>query len=89
MALGARPGHALGLVLRHGALLVMGGLALGSACAWGLGRLLAGTLYRVSPGDPATFAAVAIVLGAVALLACALPARRAARIEPQTALKGD
>ena len=89
MALGARPGHALGLVLRHGALLVMGGLALGSACAWGLGRLLAGTLYQVSPGDPATFAAVAVVLGAVALLACVLPARRAARIEPQTALKGD
>ena len=89
MALGARPGDALALVLRDGALLVGGGLAVGTAGAWAIGRLLGGSLHEVKADDPLTFAAVAAVLAAVALLACALPARRAARIDPLAALKSD
>ncbi|HXT22304.1 MAG TPA: ABC transporter permease, partial [Thermoanaerobaculia bacterium] len=89
MALGARPGDALALVLRDGAVLVGGGLVVGTAGAWAIGRLLGGSLHEVKPGDPLTFAAVAAVLAAVALLACALPARRASRIDPLAALKSD
>ena len=63
------------------------GLALGVAGAWALTRVLANTLYEVSPSDPRTFAAVGAVLGAAALLACWIPARRATRIEPMAALR--
>jgi putative ABC transport system permease protein len=89
MALGARPVDALGLVLRDGTMLLAAGLALGSAGAWALGRMLRSTLYGVSAADPATFAAVGVLLLAVGLLACGLPARRAARIQPLAALKSE
>ncbi|MFL5312991.1 MAG: ABC transporter permease [Myxococcales bacterium] len=87
MALGARPRDVLRLVVGHGAGLVATGLLLGIAGAWTLTRLLASALYEVSPSDPATFAAVAAVLAASALLACWLPARRATRIDPMAALR--
>jgi len=63
------------------------GLATGWLCARGLSVTLAGILYGVHPDDPATFAAVTIVLAAVGLAAWYLPARRATRIDPMTALR--
>jgi putative ABC transport system permease protein len=87
MALGARPADVLRLVVGQGFGLVAAGLLLGIAGAWTLTRLLSSALYEVSPSDPATFAAVALVLAASALLACWLPARRAARIDPMSALR--
>jgi len=87
MALGARPRDVLRLVVVQGLGLVAAGLLLGVAGAWALTRLLATSLYEVSPTDPATFAAVAVVLTAAALLACWIPARRATRIDPMAALR--
>ena len=87
MALGARPRDVLGLVLGRGVKLALGGLTLGLCAAWALSRLVASTLYQVNATDPATFLAVALVLGVVALLACYLPARRAAKVDPMIALR--
>jgi putative ABC transport system permease protein len=87
MALGARPREVLRLVLGQGAVLTAIGLGLGVAGAWALARLLSSTLYQVSASDPATFAVVPLVLAGVALLACWLPARRAARLSPMVALR--
>ena len=87
MALGARPRDVLRLVVGHGLALVGAGVLVGGVTAWALARVLASSLYEVSPTDPATFALVAVVLGAAALLACWLPARRAARIDPMAALR--
>ena len=89
MALGARPRDVLRLVIGQGVSLVVIGLALGVASAFALTRLLASTLYQVSPTDPGIFTFVALVLASVALLACWLPARRATRINPIVALRCD
>ena len=89
IALGARPAVLLRRVVADGAALVALGLALGTVAAWGLARMLAGSLYEVRPGDPATFAGAALAIAAVGLLACALPARRAARVDPMVALRRD
>ena len=89
MALGARAADVLRLVLTQGMMPVLIGLAAGLALSLGLGRLSAGLLFEVPPHDPATLATAAAVLTAAALLACALPARRAARIDPAQALRDE
>ncbi len=87
MALGARPADVARLIARGGGAPVLAGLAVGLAAALGLGRYLSAMLYGVSAQDPATLAAVAAILLACAALALALPARRAARVDPAIALR--
>ena len=89
MALGARGGDVLAMVVRHGAALAAAGLTLGLVVALAMTRLLTDLLFRVTPTDPPTFAAGVCVLTAVAILAAALPARRAARVDPAIALRND
>lgn len=87
MALGAQRGDVLRLVLGEGAKMALVGVAAGIAAALGLTRLMAEELFGVTAQDPLTFAAVAILLTLVALLACYLPARRAMRVDPVIALR--
>jgi ABC-type antimicrobial peptide transport system permease subunit len=87
IALGAQRKNVLVLVLGEGMKLVLLGAAIGIAAAFGLSRLMAGMLYGVSTTDPLTFAAVPLVLLGVAMLACYIPARRAMRVDPMTALR--
>jgi len=79
MALGARQRDVIAMVLGQGMRIVLIGLGLGLAGALALTRLLQGLLFEVKPTDPITFIAVPLILVAVALFACWLPARRAAR----------
>ena len=88
MALGALPGAVRGMVLRQGMRHVAAGLAIGVAAALVLTRLWSNLLYEVSPTDPPTFLAVAVMLLAVAALACFIPARRATSVDPMVALRG-
>jgi predicted permease len=87
MAIGATPRDILKMVLRQGLQMVAIGLLVGLAAAFAGTRLLADLIYGVAPSDPATFAAVATLLLAVALLACYIPARRATRVSPNVALR--
>ncbi|HYV06657.1 MAG TPA: FtsX-like permease family protein, partial [Blastocatellia bacterium] len=87
MALGAQRSNVLRLVLREGMVLVGGGVVAGLVVAAAVTRLLESFLYGVSPLDAATFAAIPVVLGLVALLATYLPARRATRVDPMIALR--
>ena len=87
MTLGARRGQVVGMVLREGVVLALGGVAAGLPAAWGLTRLMASLLYDVQPHDPATFAVVSGVLAATAVVAGLLPALRAARVDPVVALR--
>jgi predicted permease len=89
MALGARPRQVLGALLRRGALLVSGGLAIGLMLALASMRALAAFLVGISPFDPLTFIAASLFLAAVAVVAGFLPARRATRIDPFTALRSE
>jgi predicted permease len=89
MALGARESTVARMVVREALGVVGVGLAIGIASALVLTRVLAGLLYGVSPTDPATFAGVVVTLGAVAVTASYLPARRAARVDPIVALRQD
>jgi predicted lysophospholipase L1 biosynthesis ABC-type transport system permease subunit len=89
MALGARSADVARLVLRRGMALAGAGTAVGLLGALAVNRLLGALLFEVSPTDAATLAAVALVLLAVAALACALPARSSARVQPATALRAD
>jgi putative ABC transport system permease protein len=88
MTLGARPGSVLRLVLAEGLVQAAAGLIIGLAAAVLLMRSLGALLYEVKPADPLTLAAVAAVLLATAALACLVPARRAMRVDPISALRG-
>jgi len=87
MALGAEPGSTVGLVLRRGGILIVGGVVSGLAGSAALTRLLAGLLYGVEPMDPVSFLVAPLILVTVAFLASYLPARRASRIDPAVALR--
>lgn len=87
MALGAKGGDVLRLVLGRGARLIGLGVALGLAAALVFARLLAGNLYGVTTSDPATFLVVSLLLVMVSLAACYVPARRATRVDPMIALR--
>jgi len=89
VALGAGSREVLGLVVGQGMRLVGAGLALGLAGAWVLSRVLTSQLYEVSARDPLTYVIVAAVLGGVALVASYLPARRAIRVDPMSALRAE
>jgi putative ABC transport system permease protein len=87
MALGAQTGAVLRLVIGQGLKLVMAGILIGVIGAFALRRAIAGLLYGVTANDPLTFVGVALLLACVALLACWLPARRAAKTDPMVALR--
>jgi len=75
------------MIIRHAMIVIAGGIAAGLVGSYALSRFLEGFLFGVKPTDPMTFAAVAAALAAVALLACYLPARKAAGVDPMVALR--
>jgi predicted permease len=87
MALGAQPRDMLTLIIRQGMTLVLGGVAIGLAGALALSRSIDSWLYNVSVTDPTTFAAISLLLVSVAFVGCYLPAYRAAKVDPLTALR--
>ncbi|MDX2029081.1 MAG: ABC transporter permease [Blastocatellia bacterium] len=87
IALGARHGDVLRMILAQGMRLALAGIAVGLISAYGVTRLIASMLHNVSPADPLTFAFIAALLALVALLACYLPARRATQVDPIVALR--
>jgi ABC-type antimicrobial peptide transport system permease subunit len=89
MALGARARDVLVLMLGRAAVLTVAGLAVGTAAAFALTRFLRALLYGIEPADPLTFASVAMLLGAIAIVAGYIPARRATRVDAIEALRTD
>jgi putative ABC transport system permease protein len=87
MALGAQPGDVIRLILKQGLALTGAGVAAGVLGAIAAARLMSGLLYGVGATDPATFVAISLLLAIVAMLACYLPARRAMKVNPITALR--
>jgi putative ABC transport system permease protein len=89
MALGATPRGIRVLVVRHGIVVAVAGVALGLAGALVVGRFMQSLLFGIKGTDPLTFASIALLLGLVALVASYVPARRAARIDPMLALRNE
>jgi putative ABC transport system permease protein len=87
MALGARRGDIVRMVVRQGMLLALAGVALGLLLSFAVTRFMASLLFGVGANDPATLVAVSLILALVALLACLIPARRAMRVDPMVALR--
>ena len=87
MALGARPGNVLGLVMRHGIGLTVMGVVIGTGFSLVLTGLMQSLLFDVSATDPAIFGAIALLLTCVALAACYIPARRATKVDPMVVLR--
>jgi len=89
LALGAEPGGVTAMIVRQGGIVVLAGILAGLAAAVAGSRLIASLLYDVNPRDPTVFTATTVTLFGVAMLACLLPARRAARVSPVEALRAD
>jgi putative ABC transport system permease protein len=89
MALGAGRGQVLGLILWQGLRPALAGMAAGVAVALASGRIVSGQLYGVGAHDPLTFVAVTSLLLSIVVLACVVPARRATRVPPAAALRGE
>jgi ABC-type lipoprotein release transport system permease subunit len=89
MAVGAQPRDVLRMVLGEGARLALAGVSLGIVIALAASRLVRGLLFDVSATDPVTFVGVGVALSAIALLASYVPARRATRVDPVLALRGE
>ena len=87
MALGAQPASVLRMILIKGLKPIFAGVAVGLLASWGLTRLMANEIWGVTATDPWTFGGVVVVLTAVGLAACLLPARRATQVDPQIALR--
>ena len=87
LALGAQAGEVRRLVVKQGMLLTLIAVALGLAAAWAVANISASFLYGVRPHDAVTFTAVPVFLAAIAFLACWIPSRRAAKVDPLTALR--
>jgi ABC-type antimicrobial peptide transport system permease subunit len=87
MALGALPSSTVRMMLRQGMALALAGIVVGAASAAGLTRLMGKMLFEVRPLDPVAFAGAVVVLGAFALVACYVPARRATRVDPLETLR--
>jgi ABC-type antimicrobial peptide transport system permease subunit len=87
MAIGAQAGDIFRMVIGEGLALSVTGLALGLAAAWWLGRAGSSLVFGVKPGDPLTLMAVSLLLTAVAMAACYVPARRATTVDPMEALR--
>jgi predicted permease len=87
MALGGSAGDVIRLILRQGVRMVIIGLAVGLVAALGISRVMTGLLIGISPSDPLTYISVAVLLSAIALVACWIPARRATRVDPGVALR--
>ena len=89
LALGATPSQVRGLIVRQGVMLAVGGIVLGIIGALAATRLLEGLLFSVSATDPVVYSALAAVLLTIAALACYIPARRAMKIDPLSALRAE
>ncbi len=87
LALGAQSRDVLLMIVKQGSKLIVFGLAIGLAAAFAVTRLIASLLFGVTAKDPFTFAAVAVLLAIVALLACYIPAWRATKVDPMEALR--
>lgn len=87
MALGAQRGNVMRLILKEGSTLALAGVAIGFACAIVVTRLITSLLYATKPSDPTTFFAVAGLFTVISVAACCIPALRATRVEPMTALR--
>lgn len=87
MALGAQAGNVMRMVLRHGMALAVAGVMIGLAASFALNRVISGLLFGVQPTDPLTLVAITLLLLAVALVSCLIPARRATKVDPLVALR--